>query len=318
MTIRKNRIAALSLARFSVLLLITLTLIGNGLWRYYVTSPISANNQVNVIIPPGSSVLKIGEILAGHNLIRSARIFQFYVRINKLSLQAGDYTLSGASLMEIAQTLTRGRENEIRVTIPEGYRREQIAELLEQKLAIDSQEFMSATKELEGYLFPDTYSFSEGSTVADVVQRLEANFESKARTLNLTHEDVILASIVEREALSVKEKPVVAGILQNRLRDGWALEVDATIQFIMGKSGDWWPTPLLGDRARKSVYNTYLNRGLPPGPIGNPGLVSLSAVKNPEKSEYYFYLHDKTGLIHYAATNAEHEANISKYIDTTH
>lgn len=313
MTHKKGRTGALSLARFSLVVLTLLAIMGIATWQYLLTPP-QVGSQVTLTIPSGSSVLKIGQILYDNNLIRSPRLFQLYIRLNNISLQAGDYSLSPAKLPLIAQSLTQGRENEIRITIPEGYRREQIAELLEQKLGLSKAEFMSVTNELEGYLFPDTYSFSEGSTTTDVVARFEQNFETKARDLNLRSEDVILASIVEREALTVAEKPVVAGILQNRLRDGWALEVDATIQYIMGKPGNWWPTPLLGDRTRKSGYNTYLNRGLPPGPIGNPGLVSLQAVKNPEKTDYYFYLHDKSGIIHYARTNAEHEANIAKYV----
>ncbi|RIK51960.1 endolytic transglycosylase MltG [Candidatus Microgenomates bacterium] len=313
MTHKKGRTAALSLARFSLVVLALLTVFGIATWQYLLTPP-KDGSQVTLTIPPGSSVLKIGQILYANNLIHSPRLFQLYIRLNNISLQAGDYSLSPAKLPLIAQSLTQGKENEIRITIPEGYRREQIAELLAQKLGLNRADFMSTTTELEGYLFPDTYNFSEGSTVADVVNRLESNFEVKARELNLSREDVILASIVEREALSIAEKPIIAGILQNRLRDGWALEVDATIQYIMGKPGDWWPTPLLGDRNRKSAYNTYLNRGLPPGPIGNPGLVSLSAVKNSEKTDYYFYLHDKSGVIHYAKTNAEHEQNIARYI----
>lgn len=314
MTTRKSRTAARSLAKFSFLVVIVTLLLGIFLWRYYTTPPSIAPSRVQISIPSGSSVLKIGEILAANNLIRSPRAFQLYVRTKNLSLQAGDYTLDKASLTEIANTLTKGRENEIKVTIPEGYRREQIAELLASKLGIDPKEFISKTDELEGYLFPDTYSFVKDSTAEDIIQRMQDNFELKARNQNLTREDVVLASIVEREALTPAEKPIVAGILKNRLRDGWALEVDASIQYIMGKPGDWWPTPLLGDRSRKSPYNTYQNRGLPPGPIGNPGLVSLSAVKNPAPTDYYFYLHDKSGGIHYAATNAEHEANIAKYI----
>lgn len=313
MTHRKKHIGARSLVRFSLVVLALLAIFGVATWQYLLTPPKGSSDKT-FNIPPGSSVLKIGQILYDNNLIRSPRVFQLYIRFNNISLQAGDYSLTPAKLPVIAQSLTKGKENEVRLTIPEGYRREQISELLAQKLGLNKAEFLSATTELEGYLFPDTYSFSEGSTVSDVVARLEQNFETKARDLNLSREDVILASIVEREALSVAEKPVVAGILLNRLADGWALEVDATIQYIMGKTGDWWPTPLLGDRARKSAYNTYLNRGLPPGPIGNPGLVSLKAVKNPEKTEYYFYLHDKNGAIHYATTNAEHEANIAKYI----
>jgi UPF0755 protein len=92
------------------------------------------------------------------------------------------------------------------------------------------------------------------------------------------------------------------------------LEVDATIQYMLGKKGQWWPVPLLGDRKIPSPYNTYQNTGLPPAPIGNPGLDSLSAVISPQESPYYFYLHDKSGVIRYAKTNAEHNQNISKYI----
>lgn len=313
MTIRKSRIAAPSLAKFSLASIVLLAILGLALWQYLLTPPTGSNN-VTLTIPPGSSVLKIGQILYDNNLIRSPRVFQIFVRFNNISLQAGDYNLSPAKLPSIARALTTGREDEVRITIPEGYRREQIAELLAAKLGTDPKEFTSNTEELEGYLFPDTYSFAKDSAIEDIIQRLQGNFELKARNLNLTREDVILASIVEREALTPAEKPVVAGILKNRLKDGWALEVDASIQYIMGKPSDWWPTPLLGDRKRKSPYNTYLNRGLPPGPIGNPGLVSLSAVKNPEATDYYFYLHDKSGGIHYASTNAEHEANIAKYI----
>jgi len=313
MTQKRSRTAARSLAKFSLVLLVLLALFGYVAWQYLLTPPAGSSN-VTLTIPPGSSVIKIGQILYENKLIRSPRIFQIFVRMSDISLQAGDYSLSPGKLPSIAQALTTGREDEVRITIPEGYRREQIAELLASKLGIDPVEFIIKTGELEGYLFPDTYSFAKNSTADDIIQRLQNNFELKARNLNLTREDIILASIVEREALTQAEKPVVAGILKNRLNDGWALEVDASIQYIMGKPSDWWPTPLLGDRKRKSPYNTYLNRGLPPGPIGNPGLVSLSAVKTPEKSDYYFYLHDKNGGIHYAATNAEHDANIAKYI----
>ncbi|TXH00703.1 MAG: endolytic transglycosylase MltG [Candidatus Moraniibacteriota bacterium] len=316
MTNKKNHIAARSLAKFSALIIV-LSFVFYIAWQYIISSPNSGQN-VSLTIPSGSSALKIGQILYDNNLIRSPRVFQIFVRFNNISLQAGDYNLSPAKLPSIAQALTTGREDEVRITIPEGYRREQIAELLESKLGVAPKDFLAATKELEGYLFPDTYSFAKDSTTEDIIQRLQANFELKARNLNLTHEDVILASIVEREALTPAEKPVVAGILKNRLKDGWALEVDASIQYIMGKSSDWWPTPLLGDRKLKSPYNTYLNRGLPSGPIGNPGLVSLSAVKNSTPTDYYFYLHDKTGQIHYAKTNSEHEANIARYIDTSH
>jgi UPF0755 protein len=313
MTHRKKHIGVLSLVRFSLVVLALLAIFGIATWQYLLTPPKGSSDKT-FTIPPGSSVLKIGQILYDNNLIRSPRVFQLYVRLNNISLQAGDYSLSPAKLPEIAQSLTKGKENEIRVTIPEGYRREQIAEVIESKLGIKQTDFLAASKGLEGTLFPDTYAFSKDATAQEVVKVMTDTFAKKTGSLNLTKNDIILASIVEREALTVAEKPVVAGILKNRLADGWALEVDATIQYIMGKSGDWWPVPLLGDRKRVSPYNTYLNRALPPAPIGNPGLVALEAVASPATNPYYFYLHDKSGVIHYATTNAEHEANIAKYI----
>ncbi|MBP9702048.1 endolytic transglycosylase MltG [Candidatus Woesebacteria bacterium] len=287
-----------------------------ALWSW-ITSPLDPSASFNAIaIKPGSSVKSIANTLKANNLIRSETLFVLYVRFNDIKLKAGDYTLSPSqSIPELAQALTTGRENEIRVTIPEGYRREQISEVIESKLGIKQLDFLSASKGLEGTLFPDTYAFSKDATANDVVKVMTDTFAKKTAILDLTQSDIVLASIVEREALTPAEKPVVAGILKNRLADGWALEVDATIQYIMGKSGDWWPVPLLGDRKRVSPYNTYLNRTLPPAPIGNPGIIALTAVANPATTPYYFYLHDKTGLIHYAATNAEHEANIAKYIN---
>ncbi len=314
MTRKMARTAGHSLVKFSLVIILILGLGGWGTWQFFSTSPTSSKASLSITIPPGSSVLKVGQLLSDQGLIRSPRVFQLYVRLNNLSIQAGDYTLTPANLPTLAAKLTSGRKNELRVTIPEGYRREQIAEVVEAKLAIDQKEFLTLSKGLEGTLFPDTYSFVEGATAADVIKVMTENFAKKTSDLELSINDIILASIVEREALTPAEKPVVAGILKNRLNDGWALEVDATIQYIMGNSKEWWPIPLLGDRKRTSPYNTYLNRGLPPAPIGNPGLVALSAVVSPKSTPYYFYLHDKTGVIHYAVTNAEHEANVDKYI----
>lgn len=314
MTRRNHHIAAPSLAKFSLLIIFILALVGWGSWQFILSAPTTLKDPIAVTIPTGSSVLKVGQILRDQGLIRSPRVFQLYVRLNNLSIQAGDYNLSSSNLPVLAAKLTDGRNNEVKITIPEGYRREQIAEVVEAKLRIEQSDFLDSSKGLEGTLFPDTYSFAEGATAVDVVKVMTDNYTKKTANLNLDKNDLILASIVEREALTPEEKPVVAGILKNRLNNGWALEVDATIQYIMGSSREWWPIPLLGDRKRPSPYNTYLNRGLPPAPIGNPGLIALDAVANPKSTPYYFYLHDKSGTIHYAVTNAEHEANIAKYI----
>lgn len=313
---RKRLTAARSLVRFSLLGSALLAILGFGSWRYFATSPANSDSVVNISIPEATSVLKVGQILFDQKLIRSPRFFQLYVRLHKLSIQAGDYQLVPGNIKSLAESLTQGKKQEIKVTIPEGFRREQIAELLSTKLGINQSDFNNDTKNLEGTLFPDTYYFAKDANIKDIISTLTNNYSKKTSSLNLTPNDIILASIVERETLTSAEKPVVAGILKKRLEQGWALEVDATIQYIMGKPGDWWPTPLLGDRQRRSPYNTYINSALPPGPISNPGLDSLSAVANPKETSYYFYLHDQNGLIHYAATNQEHEDNIAKYINS--
>ena len=142
---------------------------------------------------------------------------------------------------------------------------------------------------------------------------MHANYVKKVGSLD--PKTLILASLIERETKHDAEKPIVAGIINKRLAEGWPLELDATVQYQLGKSGDWWPNTTLLDRKIKSPYNTYLNRGLPASPICNPGLVSIDAAKNPADSPYWFYLHDREGNIHYAATLEEHNQNISKYIN---
>jgi UPF0755 protein len=153
---------------------------------------------------------------------------------------------------------------------------------------------------------------SDGITAHGLVTILHNNYLKKVGELD--KQTLILASLVERETKGDAEKPVVAGILKKRLAQNWALELDATVQYALGKTGNWWPDTTLADRKVKSPYNTYLHPGLPPAPIGNPGLASINAVKNAEESPYYYYLHDKSGVIHYASTLEEHNQNIAKYI----
>lgn len=287
-----------------------------GLTISFQFRPISSRESwVELEIPKGSSVKTIANQLHSTHLLRSPLFFRLYVKFRDLNLQAGIYTLSPHySLQELALTLTEGYAKEVTLTIPEGLRVEQIAEIVANKLDTLASEFVQLAKPHEGYLFPNTYRFVSGTTNSQVLEKLTTQFSTQTKGLNVTKQDVILASIIERETLSDAEKPIVAGILKKRLNEGWALEVDASIQYLMGTSKEWWPIPLLGDRSRISPYNTYLNQGLPPTPICNPGLTSLKAIINPESSPYYFYLHDKQGGIHYATTLAEHNSNITKYI----
>ncbi|MEI6690211.1 MAG: endolytic transglycosylase MltG [bacterium] len=298
-------------------------ILGFALWSYlnYLLSPINPSNAnlVTFVVDRGDNVAHVGAGLTQSGLIRSSLAFRLAVYLEKVGdkLQAGEYQLAkNQSVRSISNALTRGIATDNILTIPEGYRLEQIGETVESKLAIKYSDFILASKGQEGYLFPDTYAFGKETTAQEIITKLRSTWDSKVATLSRTptYDEVILASILERETLTNTEKPIVAGILKKRLAEGWALEVDATIQYMLGKKGGWWPIPLLGDRKLKSAFNTYLNQGIPPSPICNPGLVSLAAIISPEQSPYYFYLHDKQGNIHYAATNAEHESNIAKYI----
>jgi UPF0755 protein len=181
-------------------------------------------------------------------------------------------------------------------------------------LGFTAADFIKAGKAYEGELFPDTYHLSPGTSAQGVVAAMRAVYKEKTVDLGVSREALIIASLVERETKSDAEKPLVAGIIKKRLESGWPLELDATMQYIRGKSGDWWPNTTLADRKSVSPYNTYLNKGLPPTPICNPGLAALQAAVHPVASTYWFYLHDRTGKIHFAVTSEEHSTNIRTYL----
>jgi len=298
MTRSQRLIAARSLAKFSFLALLVV-----GIYGYTLTLSVSKNASTQEFeIAKGESVKTIASRLKSANLLRSPLLFRLIVRQNKLIVQAGIYQLSPSLAPNIlAQTLTKGLSVDKKITIPEGYRLEQIAELTGLDLVSP-----------EGRLFPDTYFIKEDITAKELVDLLQANFAKKVGEID--NQTLILASLVERETRGDEEKPIVASILKKRLAAGWALELDATVQYILGKPGAWWPNTTLLDRKIKSPYNTYLNVGLPPAPIGNPGLASINAVRAAQDSPYWFYLHDKSGQIHYASTLADHNQNIQTYI----
>ncbi len=305
MTKKQLPTAVLYLAKFSFVALIAFCI-----YVYTLTLPVSKDQStVNFEIQKGESVKGVASRLYSEGLIRSPVFFRLIVRQNKLTVQAGVYQLSSnLAPNELARTLTRGLAVDTKITIPEGFRSEQIAEVA----GLETKDFLIAAKGLEGQLFPDTYFVKKNITSPELVSILHETFKKKVGTVDQS--TLILASLVERETKGDAEKPVVAGILKKRLAAGWALELDATVQYFLGKPGNWWPNTTLLDRKLPSPYNTYLHTGLPPAPIGNPGLSSIKAVQNSVDSEYWFYLHDREGKIHYGATLADHNKNIESYI----
>ncbi len=302
---------------------------GGWFWWRDSISPVDPKDTTPVIfvVARGAGSKEIAADLASKNLIHSSTGFFVLLKVLGIEkdLQAGDFRLNKSmDAQTIAKELTHGTLD-VWVTILEGWRVEEIALLLASNLDIPEKEFLKYAR--EGYMFPDTYLMPRDATAAAIAKIFLDNFDKKvtqeikedAKKSGLTLHDVItLASIVEREGRTDADRPVIAGVLFNRLKLGMAIQVDATLQYALGYQPfekSWWKKSLFEeDKKIKSPYNTYTNPGLPPGPIANPGLASIQAVLNPTDTDYLYYLHDPSGAVHFAATLDEHNENIAKYL----
>ncbi|MCL4360651.1 endolytic transglycosylase MltG [Patescibacteria group bacterium] len=300
-----------------------------GLWWHDALSPVDAYATIpkTFIINPGEGVRVIASRLAQQGLVRSPTGFFLLVKLMGIDgkLQAGDYRISPSmDTASIARELTHGILD-VWITTLEGWRDTEIATELARDMDIPESEFLKYAA--EGYMFPDTYLVPRNATAAAIVQMFTDNFNKKvtprmhqdAQKLGMPFPDVItLASIVEREGRTEADRPVIAGILMRRLKADWPLQADATLQYALGYQPEektWWKKSLTDeDKKIDSPYNTYLHTGLPPGPIANPGLSSIQAVIYYQPSDYWYYLHDASGAVHYAKTIEEHNANIAKYL----
>lgn len=291
----------------------------------------SSNAQTHaVLITKGSSAEQIANKLFEAKVIKNVFVFRAYVKYTKQAsaLPVGQFEIPGnLSVSEVIAFLKKGPQ-EVWVTFPEGMRREQYAERVSSALShTDSQArtfrdaFLEDSKGQEGYLFPETYLIPKDTSSPKMVSILVNTFKKKAP--NAPKDIVILASLLERETRTDSEKPMIAGILTNRIRLGMPLQVDATVQYAKANlscdgtgapCADWWPTVYLDDYKLKSSYNTYVISGLPPAPIASPGLASLQAASNPSENDYLYYIHDKSGLVHFAKTYDEHLSNVQKYL----
>jgi len=314
---------------FLVVLLLIITL---AFYLFYRegTLPVNKSNQSTKIfvINQGESLTSVVNNLSKEGLIRNRLIF--FLIVKKLGIerkiQAGDFRLSpDMDAYQIAKNLTHGTLD-IWVTLIEGTRKEEIAQIISQNLGIPETEFLKYAK--EGYLFPDTYLLPKDATPESIVKILENNFnkkfstelqqKAKAKGLSPT-ETIILASLVEREAKLSEDRQLVASVILNRFKTEMKLDIDATIQYTLGYQPEektWWKKVLTtDDLAIDSPYNTYKNKGLPPTPICNPGLAAIQAIANAPETDYFYYLSDKKGKIHYAVTLEEHNENVRKYLE---
>lgn len=278
-------------------------------------SPVSPSDKTptSVVVIKNESATSVINSLVEKKLVKSAFKAKLYLKISGLDQQIrpGTYVLTPSqNIPQIFSTLAAGPQD-IWITIPEGWRREQIAASFSKDTFtnFNSDDFLSQTKGLEGQLFPDTYLIPVEASASDVIRILKSNFTSKSGlSLPANHDQLILASIVEREAKYSADRYLVAGILIKRLKANWPLQVDATIQYA---TGSWSPIP---NTKLPTPYNTYLHTGLPPTPICNPGLASIDAALHPQSSPYWYYLTGTDGQMYYAQDLAQHQLNVDKYL----
>jgi len=311
--------------------LLLLSLVSFAWYKEGILPPNSSDKKpIIFVVERGESVSSISRKLENEKLIRNRLVFFLLVKLKGIEkkIQAGDYRLyRNLNAAEIADSLTHGTLD-IWVTIIEGMRSEEIAVLLAKNFDIPETVFLNLAKPQEGYLFPDTYLIPRGANSQMVVKIMRQNFDSKVtpeivsgiEKHNLTlSEGVILASLLEREAQSYEDKRMVAGILLNRLRIDMPLQVDATVQYVLGYSNterNWWRKQLTAqDLKIDSEFNTYKYPGLPPRAIANPGLESIRAVSEAQDNDYLYYLTDNNGVMHYARSLDGHNKNIAHYLN---
>ncbi len=314
-----------------VLILIILLAVIAGIitsWWKNGLSPVDKNNNIPKIfvVEKGAGLREIANNLKEEKLIKDATVFFLLTKQMDYDkkIEAGTFRLSPSmTTEEIMKSLTHGTLD-IWVTIPEGKRADEIADILKENLPTYDDSWRALLKEKEGYLFPDTYLFAKETTINQIIDKLNENFEIKYQQLlgpelkNFTKNEIVtIASMIEREAKNDNDRPLVSSVILNRLGIGMALQIDATVQYALGYQENekrWWKKSLtLEDLKLDSPYNTYKNNGLPPTPISNPGLSSLEAVVNPAKTNYLYYISDSNGVNHYAETLEGHNANRQKF-----
>tara|TARA_B100000686_G_C16755688_1_gene955313 strand:+ start:1000 stop:2046 length:1047 start_codon:yes stop_codon:yes gene_type:complete len=314
------------------LLLIVFTSLGGfgisfGIW--VMNQPTGINIVRQVHIEKGMSANQVGKALERHGLIRSARGFSWIARLRGLShkLEAGQYSLSGQMTTdEILTNLLKAPLHLNRVTIPEGLTLQETAALLHNQGVADSAQFAALSVDvatvkaqgimshtLEGYLFPETYFLDSDASEQEIMRRMVTEFFAvfddtlmgRLDSLGMSlHEIVTLASIVETEAVVDHERPIIASIFHRRLNLNRRLESCATVEYAIGTH----KTRLTHEDLRvRSPFNTYIHKGLPPGPIANPGRASLLATLYPDSTEYLYFVARGDGTHKFSRTNKEHE-----------
>lgn len=300
---------------------------GSLIWWKNGIAAVNKDNKTQklFVVRQKEGVREIANSLKRDNLIKDPIVF--FILVERMGLdkkiQAGDHRISPSmNAQEVAKALTQS-SNDVWITIPEGYRAQEIADLLKKNIPGFKESWRKEFEKNEGYLFPDTYLVPKTSSVELIISIMKNNFETRFANVSTSssalnkNEVVTIASLVEREARFSEDRPLVSSVINNRLRMGMKLDIDATVQYALGYQSDekrWWKKNLTQEGLKiDSPYNTYINPGLPPTPISNPGLDALEAAANPAQTNYLYYISDKNGKNHYASTIDEQNANIRKY-----
>ncbi|MEK7068533.1 MAG: endolytic transglycosylase MltG [Patescibacteria group bacterium] len=277
-------------------------------------------------VSEGESLGEIAERFEDRAIVRSAFLFKVAARAvgDHKKIPAGEYYFPhGENLVSVAIRLVSGDFNTtpVRITVPEGATNREIAKMLSEKLPeFDPRDFMAATRDKEGYLFPDTYFFMPGESTEAILsvfnnglqvhlQKIQGEIDASKKPL---HEILTMASILEKEASTLKDRRLIAGVLWRRIQIHMPLQVDATFPYYLGRNTY---EVTIDDLKQEHPYNTYVNKGLPPGTISNPSLEAILAAVTPAKSSYVYFLSDKDGTFHFASTYAEHIANKKRYLE---
>jgi len=301
---------------------------------YSTFSPIFIGEKKIFYVNPKTKTWFLSQNLEKQGIIRSSFYFRFLAALRKSKIKAGIYEFNGFyNLIDVLKTLETGGRG-IRITITEGLTLKEIEALFQKngfkvdftkyKLSdfpkIDLKNYFPEQSSLEGFLAPDTYEFFPNDDEKMIVEKILQNFSKKylneilkGTEFNL-YERLTLASIVEKEAKSQEDFPIIAGILIKRLKNNKKLEVDATLVYAKCDFVFCNPSLTRQDFIKDSPYNTYKRFGLPPTPISNPGILAIKSVNNPIVTDYWYYLSDSGGRAIFAKTLKEHQENIKKYL----
>jgi UPF0755 protein len=292
---------------------------------------------VYVDIPHGASRRTIAGLLASQGVVRNRWVFEALTRRRSRStLQAGEYFFDHpVTAFEVFDTLAEGRVYVRELVIPEGYSMFDIADLVAREGFTSRDDFLAAARDpaavrdlapdarsLEGFLFPATYGFPRHPTGQEMVEAMVKRFRQEWAAISAQPSDpperslertLTLASLVERETPKPDERPLVAGVFANRLRQAMPLQCDPTVVYALELAGQYSGTLEASEIPFDSPYNTYRHAGLPPGPIANPGEASLRAALSPAKTDYLYFVADTEGGHFFSKTLAEHTRNVAKY-----